>query len=155
MNKPRTSGNVPQAAIVTGASGGLGRAFAVELARIGSPVVVVARREAELNETARLVRAEGVPCVVVVGDVCDPGLAEKTVAVAESQLGAVDLLVNNAGVMFIGSVEDSDPAEWWNCVTINVFGPLLWARAVMASMAARRHGWIINISSPGAFTEHA
>jgi NAD(P)-dependent dehydrogenase (short-subunit alcohol dehydrogenase family) len=149
-----TSMQVPEVAIVTGASAGLGRAFAVQLGRMGTSVTLVARREAELRETARLVEAEGAGTEVIVGDVTEPGLAERAVARTEARFGFLDLLVNNAGVMFIGSVEEADPAAWWQSMKINVLGALLWARAAIPSMRARRGGRIVNVSSPGAFTQH-
>lgn len=144
----------PDVAVVTGASAGLGRVFAVELARLGTSVTVVARREAELLETVRLVEAEGVACEMVVGDVSEPGVAERAVAQTEARFARVDLLVNNAGVMYIASVEEADPDAWWQSMKINVLAPMLWARAVLSTMRAQRSGRIINISSAGAFTQH-
>jgi short-subunit dehydrogenase len=102
----------PGVAIVTGASAGLGRVFAVELARAATAVTVVARREAELEETARRVREEGVRCELVVGDVTEPGIAERTVAQTEATLGPVELLVANAGILGLGSDAEIDPSLW-------------------------------------------
>jgi 3-oxoacyl-[acyl-carrier protein] reductase len=145
---------VPAVAVVTGASSGLGRGFALELARMGTSVTLVARRDAELRETARLVQAEGAPSEVIVGDVSEPGVAERAVALTETKFGQIDLLVNNAGVMYIASVEQADPTAWWQSMKINVFAPMLWARAVLPTMRAHRSGRIINISSGGAFSQH-
>jgi NAD(P)-dependent dehydrogenase (short-subunit alcohol dehydrogenase family) len=149
-----TTLRVPAVAVVTGASSGLGRAFALELGRMGTSVTLVARRNAELRETARLVEAEGAAAEVIVGDVIEPGLAERAIAQTEARFGRLDLVVNNAGVMFIGSVEQADPAAWWQSMKINVLGSMLWARAAIPTMRARRSGRIINVSSPGAFTQH-
>lgn len=149
-----TTLRVPAVAIVTGASSGLGRVFALELARMGTSVTLIARRDAELRETARLVEAEGVATEVIVGDVIEPGLAERAVAQTAARFGRLDLLVNNAGVMFIGSVEQADPAAWWQSMKINVLGSMLWARAAIPTMRAQRGGRIINVSSAGAFTQH-
>jgi NADP-dependent 3-hydroxy acid dehydrogenase YdfG len=152
---PTSTLKVPAVAVVTGASAGLGRAFALELARMGTTVTLVARREAELRETARLVQAMGAASELIVGDVSEPGVAERAVAQTETKFGHIDLLVNNAGVMYIASVERADPTEWWQSLKVNVLAPMLWARAVLPTMRAQRSGRIINISSAGAFTQHA
>jgi NAD(P)-dependent dehydrogenase (short-subunit alcohol dehydrogenase family) len=151
MEQGQLAGRV---AIVTGASRGLGRAFALELAAAGASVMLTARSQRDLAETASRVGKLGVRCETVCGDATDPTLAPRAVALTEDRLGPVDLLVNNAGAMLIGSVVETDPDEWWHAMDVNVHGPLLWTQAVLPSMLNRGQGRIINVSSAAAFTQH-
>jgi len=91
---------------------------------------------------------------IVVGDVTDPAVAERAVARSVQRFGGVDVLVNNAGAIAVGSVADMDLDEWWDVLNVNVRGPLIWTRAVLPWMRARRAGTIINVSSRGAYTQH-
>ena len=139
--------HAPSVAIVTGGSSGLGRSFALELSRMGTAVVVVARRERELKETAELIAIEGGNCEIVVADVTAPGSADDAVARAEATFGPVDLLVSNAGAVGFAFVEHSHPDVWRTCFEVNVVAPMQWAKAVVPSMRERKRGRIINISS--------
>ena len=142
------------AAIVTGASRGLGREFAVHLARSGANVTITARSAQGLEETASLLPGARGAVEIVVGDVTDPSVAERAVARSQQRFGGVDVLVNNAGAMAVGSVADIDVDEWWDVMDVNVRAPLIWTKAVLPSMRARRAGTIINVSSRGAYTQH-
>jgi len=139
--------HAPSVAIVTGASSGLGRSFALELSRMGTAVVAVARRERELEETAALIANEGGNCEIIVADVTAPGSADDAVARAEATFGPVDLLVSNAGAVGFAFVEHSHPDVWRTCFEVNVVAPMQWAKAVVPSMRERKRGRIINISS--------
>ncbi len=140
----------PSVAIVTGASSGLGRSFALELNRMGTAIVAVARRRHELAETAALVTDAGGRCQTVVADVTSPGAAAEAIAVAEAAFGPVDLLVSNAGDVYLAFVEHAAPEMWRHVLEINLLAPMQWAQAVLPSMRARRRGRIVNISSIGA-----
>jgi NADP-dependent 3-hydroxy acid dehydrogenase YdfG len=131
MEQGQLAGRV---AIVTGASRGLGRAFALELAAVGASVMLTGRSQCDLAETASRVGELGVRCETLCGDATDPRLAPRAVALTEDRLGPVDLLVNSAGAMLIGSVVETDPDEWWHAMDVNVHGPLLWTQAVLPSM---------------------
>jgi NAD(P)-dependent dehydrogenase (short-subunit alcohol dehydrogenase family) len=113
---------------------------------------LVARLEAELEESAALVREHGGGCEVVVGDVIDDATAERVVALTEERLGPVDLLVNNAGQAQLAPLADVDPEQWWHILDVNLRAPVVWLRAVLPGMRARAHGRIVNCSSPAAFT---
>jgi NAD(P)-dependent dehydrogenase (short-subunit alcohol dehydrogenase family) len=76
-------------------------------------------RIAELEDTARLVRDEGVRCELVIGDVTEPGIAENAVAHTEATLGSVDLLVANAGVLGLGAVAEIDPSLWRRVIDLD------------------------------------
>ena len=145
-----------QVALVTGGGRGLGRAFAQALAESGAAVAVTARSADQLAETVKLIEGAGGRAIAITGDVSDQGDVERAVSTTEQQLGPIDLLVNNAGVagaMALGW--EVDPNEWWRTLEINLRGPLLFARAVLPSMIARRNGRIINISSGAAYNRLA
>jgi short-subunit dehydrogenase len=134
-------------AIITGASRGLGRLFAVELASMGAGVTIVARSGADLAETAALVEQHGVECLPIVGDVTDDKVATAAVERTMDRFGTVDVLVNNAGIAHLGAFADHDVATWWRVITVNLRAPAVWMHAVLPEMRRRRRGRIINVSS--------
>ncbi len=137
-----------QVAIVTGGGRGLGRAFALALAGTGAHVVITARSEGELQETAAVITAQGGAATAIAADVTDRVAVEGLVARIEQQVGPVDLLINNAGVFrALGLIAEVDPDEWWREVEINLRGPYLYLHAVLPHMLLRRHGRIINVAS--------
>src|SRR4029079_10113243 len=85
-------------ALVTGASSGIGRALAIDLARHGVDLVLLARREDRLAEVAQQVSQLGPHAVCIAGDVTDSAMRQRALAAARDQLGGLDILVNNAGV---------------------------------------------------------
>ena len=144
-----------QVALVTGGGRGLGRAFAVELAKAGASVGITARTQSQVDETVKLVEASGGQAVAFAADVTDKVAMEKVVASLEERFGPVDILVNNAGLITpLGNDWELDADEWWQTFNINVHGPYICIRAVMPSMMAQGNGRIINISSIGAHTVH-
>jgi NAD(P)-dependent dehydrogenase (short-subunit alcohol dehydrogenase family) len=137
-----------QVGFVTGGGRGIGRAMALELARAGMAVAVVARTESELNETVSLVKEAGGRALAFPLSVADGPAVRQMVTAVEGQLGPVDLLVNNAGVVTpAGPTWEVDPDEWWRNLEINLRGAFLCAHAVLPSMVARRRGGIINVTS--------
>lgn len=137
-----------QVALVTGGGRGLGRAFAVELAKAGAVVGITARTQSQLDETVKLVEASGGQAIAFSADVTDKVAMEKVVASLEKRFGSVDILVNNAGLVTpLGNDWELDADEWWQTFNINVNGPYICIRAVMPSMIARGKGRIINITS--------
>jgi len=141
-----------QAALVTGGGRGLGRAFALALAKAGAKVAVTARTAAEVRETAEMVERDGGQAVGIPRDVSEPGAATEIVKTAESKLGPLEILVNNAGVMGPVSYNwNVNSEDWWRTFEVNMRGPFLCARAVLPGMLARRRGRIVNISSGAAF----
>jgi NAD(P)-dependent dehydrogenase (short-subunit alcohol dehydrogenase family) len=140
--------NPAQVALITGAGRGLGRAFAAALAQHGVKVAVTGRTEAEIQATAQAIRQNGGRAIALAGDVTDRQAVEHTIARAEAELGPIDLLINNAGMLrALGVVADVDADDWWREVEVNVRGPFLYARAVLPGMIARRCGRIINVAS--------
>jgi NAD(P)-dependent dehydrogenase (short-subunit alcohol dehydrogenase family) len=137
-------------AVVTGASSGLGVAFAQALAEAGADVVLAARREDRLAETARLVEAAGRRAVAVRADVSDPDDCRAVAAAAVSELGRLDVLVNNAGVGTAVPALRETPEEFRRVIEVNLEGCYWMAQAAAAAM--EHGGAIVNVSSVLAFT---
>jgi len=149
---PHLDGTV---ALITGASSGIGEATAVALAEAGAAVALVARRRDRLDELAERIAASGGSAVAIEADIADRDQAEAAVQRAVSELGRVDIVVNNAGLMRIGPVADADPADWDQMLSVNVQGLLYVTRAalphlIQAAADAPRHvADVVNISSTG------
>jgi len=137
-------------ALVTGASSGIGRVFAQRLARDGSDLILVARRQERLAELARRVEEDGAHVEVVVADLAtSEGLAavERRVAVSD-----ITMLVNNAGFQTYMPFVELDPDYAEAQIRVQVTAVVRLSRAVLPGMLARRSGAIINVSSMLAFS---
>jgi NAD(P)-dependent dehydrogenase (short-subunit alcohol dehydrogenase family) len=132
-------------AIVTGASSGLGVAFAQALAEAGADVVLGARRADRLQETARLVRDAGRKVVTVATDVGDPAQCQALVDAAMAELGRVDVLVNNAGVGTAVPATRETPAQFRSVIDVNLNGCYWMAQACGRVMQPGSS--IVNVSS--------
>lgn len=144
------TGNVlrGQVALVTGASRGLGQAFAVGLAQAGMSVGITARTVEGLQQTLRAIEDAGGKGLAVPADIADGEAIPEVVREVEEQLGPIDLLLNNAGVGEpYGPSWETDPDQWWRCQEINVRGPFLYCHEVLRRMVPRRRGRIVNVSS--------
>jgi NAD(P)-dependent dehydrogenase (short-subunit alcohol dehydrogenase family) len=148
---PRTLAG--QVALVTGASRGLGRVIAGALADAGAAVGLVARSAGPLTQARRHLVAAGGTAVAVTADVTDADALGAAIEQVSCQLGPVDVLVNNAGVVGpAGALWQVGPGDWWRAMEVNVRSVLACTRLVLPSMLARRHGRIVNItSSAGAY----
>jgi NADP-dependent 3-hydroxy acid dehydrogenase YdfG len=141
------------AALVTGASSGIGEATALSLAALGADVAVVARRSDRLDDLAARIRAAGRSCVVIPADVTREEEATRAVHESLEALGRLDTVVNNAGLMLLGPVLEAPTDEWRRMVDLNVLGLMYVARAalphllVAADSAPRRVADLINVSS--------
>lgn len=137
-----------KAALVTGASRGIGRAIAVALGAAGAKVAVNYLGGAEgAEETARLIQQAGGEAVTLQGDVAKPDEAEKLVQAAVSALGKIDILVNNAGVVRDNLAMRISEADWDAVVDTNLKGAFFCAKAALRPMIRQRGGRIINVSS--------
>ena len=137
-----------QVALVTGGGRGLGRAFAVALAKNGMRVGVASRSGVELNVTLALLHAEGIEAVAIPTDVTDEAAVHNMVSVTEEKLGPIDLLINGAGVGApFGPTWETDSSEWWRNIEVNLRGPMLCCKSVVKGMIERRRGRIINVAS--------
>lgn len=134
-------------AFVTGASSGLGAQFARTLARAGAGVVLAARRMDRLKDLRAEIESEGGDAHVVTLDVGDVDSIEAAVAHAETEMGAIDILVNNSGVGLTRRLQDVGPDDFDHVFAINTRGAFFVAQAVGKRMIARSKG-----QAPGTFT---
>ncbi|RLV48006.1 SDR family NAD(P)-dependent oxidoreductase [Nocardioides mangrovicus] len=141
-------------ALVTGASSGIGQAAALDLARHGARVALVARRTDRLEELAGQIGSEvGADALTLTADVTDREQAQRAVAQAAEHFGRLDTVVNNAGVMLLGPAVDAPLEEWERMVQLNVTGLLYVAHASLphllraAEAGPRQVADLVNISS--------
>jgi NADP-dependent 3-hydroxy acid dehydrogenase YdfG len=140
-------------ALVTGASSGIGEATARRLAADGAAVAIAARRVDRLEALAREIVDAGGRALAIESDVTDRAQAEALVERTAAELGRLDTVVNNAGVMLLGPAEDADVEEWERMVDLNVKGLLYVAKAALPHLLAsaeeepRRVADLVNISS--------
>ncbi len=140
-------------ALVTGASSGIGQAAALSLAARGAAVALVARRTERLEELASTIGERGGRTLIVTADVTDREQARSAVETTVAELGRLDTVVNNAGMMLLGPIEDAPVEEWEQMVALNVNGLLYISHAalphllVAAQDGPRRVADLVNISS--------
>jgi NADP-dependent 3-hydroxy acid dehydrogenase YdfG len=141
------------AALVTGASSGIGAATARVLAGQGAAVALAARRKERLDELAAEIEAKGGKALVIEADITDQEQAIAAVKRSAAELGGLDIVVNNAGVMLLGPVLDSPTEDWDRMVQINVLGLLYVTHAALPYLltavdsGARGVADLVNISS--------
>jgi len=136
-----------QVVVITGASGGLGRATAMAFAAQGAEVVLCARRDEPLQETARLCRELGATASALVADVTIETEVAAFVEFAQAQSGRIDVWVNNAGVTLFAPLEGATFAEHQRVIETNLFGSMRCARAILPILRQQGAGVIINVSS--------
>jgi gluconate 5-dehydrogenase len=134
-------------AVVTGASSGLGRQFALALAREGASVAILARRVEKLEKVKAEVEALGVACLAVKCDVVDTESIKSAVAAVVERFGRIDILVNNAGVGAGAPAELQEDSIWNMTINTNLNGVYFVAREVGKVMVKQNYGKIINIGS--------
>lgn len=139
--------------VVTGAASGIGAAVARRAAAEGARVALLARREERLRALADEIRSSGGAALPVQADVTDAKRLEAVAHEIESELGTVDLLVNNAGVMLPGPIGEQPTAEWKRMIDTNLTGALTAIRAFLPALiaAGEKHGVadLVNVSSIG------
>ena len=140
-------------ALVTGASSGIGEATALSLAEQGAAVALAARRGDRLEALAAKIRGSGGSALVLTADITDEQHAREVVERTVGELGRLDTLINNAGVMLLGPVVGAPLREWQQMVEINLLGLLYCAHAALphllraAESEPRRVADMVNISS--------
>jgi len=134
-------------ALVTGASSGIGAASAIALGAAGASVVAVARRAGRLNSTIEKIEAAGGQGIALPGDVSEESVASHVVAEAVKRFGRLDILVNSAGVIQAGNVQNADTAQWRSVIEVNLLASLYTCHAALGYMRAQGSGYIINIGS--------
>jgi clavulanate-9-aldehyde reductase len=136
-----------QVVAVTGASSGIGEATALACARAGAAVALAARRVERIEALAKQIEGDGGRAIAVRTDVGDEAQANAFIERAHRELGRLDVLVNNAGVMLLGPIENAPTEEWRQMIHANVFGVLYCTHAALPLMHAQGSGHIVNISS--------
>ena len=134
-------------AIVTGASSGIGRALAIELARRDVRLVLVARSTDALEQTATAVAAVGPAAELVVGDITDAEVRAAALQKAKETLGGLDLLVNNAGVSAHGRFADASPERLRDIFEVNFFAAVELMRAALPLLREGREPIVVNVGS--------
>src|SRR5687768_2676258 len=148
---PRPLGD--QVVVITGASQGIGRETALQLAVQGASVVIAARNEEALRELAAQVERLGGQAEPVVTDVAEYDQVERLAQRAMERFGRIDTWVNNAAVSIYATVEQLEPDEMERLVRVNLLGQMWGSKAAIARMKPRRTGTIVNIGS--ALSERA
>src|SRR5213596_1199757 len=121
-------------AVVTGASSGIGEATAKALAREGYAVALAARREERIQQFAEEIASAGGKALAVPADVANAQSAAALIRTAKDELGSVDVLVNNAGVMLLGPIIGADLEHWQRMVNVNLLGLMYCTHAALPIM---------------------
>lgn len=137
-------------AVVTGGGRGIGREIALEQAREGAKVAVLARTVTEIEETVSLIEGEGGEAIAISTDIVDLAAVENALTRVATELGPVDILINNHGsFQGFGPIWDCDPLVWWRDVEINLRGTFNACRSAAPTMLARGRGRIVNLVGGG------
>jgi NADP-dependent 3-hydroxy acid dehydrogenase YdfG len=134
-------------ALVTGASSGIGAATAVALAEAGAAVAIGARRTDRLDALATRLRDGGATVLQLELDVTDEQACVDAVRRTRQELGGLDVLVNNAGVMLLGTIAGADTEDWRRMLHTNVLGLMYMTHAAIDGMVEQGSGDVVNISS--------
>lgn len=142
--EPSLKGKV---AFVTGAGRGIGKAVALALANEGVSVGLLARTETDLKRVVSEIEERGVKGAYAAVDISAREEVEQAVQKLTDELGAADILINNAGIGKFESLMEMDPEEWKRTIDVNLMGPYYVTRAVLPQLIEKNRGDIINISS--------
>lgn len=134
-------------AVVTGGGQGIGAAVARALARAGAAVVVAARTRARVEAMAAEITAAGVKAWAFAADVTDPASVQELAREAVRRIGAVSILVNNAGVAHSAPLAKTTLEDWQHVLAVNATGTFLCTQAFLPGMLARNAGRIVNVAS--------
>jgi len=130
-------------AVVTGASRGIGAGIATALSAAGARVALIARNQSTLQQRAAEIKGS----IPIAADVTEPSSVEKATEKIRSELGAPDIIVNNAGIFSVAVVEETSGEQFANMLNTNLVAPFLFARAFLGDMKKRGSGHIITIGS--------
>ncbi len=133
---------------ITGSSRGIGQAIAFSFAKAGCNIVLNASQSKEaLEETAQKLKREHIPVLALLGDASDYDTCKEMFHTIESAFGAVDILINNAGIAHIGLFTDMAPAQWQRLIGVNLYSVFNCTHIAVPSMVRKKRGSILNISS--------
>ena len=134
--------------LITGASRGIGRAIAIEFAKNNHNIIICAKSDLEgLKNTKRLVENEGVSCYIGLCDVTNEDSVKKLISDSAKAIGKTDILINNAGISYIGLLQDMSLEDWNKVLNTNLTSAFLMSKYVIPEMLKKQSGHIINISS--------
>lgn len=133
--------------LITGASSGFGEATAELFAQAGARLALTARRADRLEALASKLRGLGAQVLVLPADLADLQAAQQIVRDAEAHYGRLDVLVNNAGVMYLEPIDSADLSRWQHMTQLNLMALIATTQAALPGMRARKDGHIINIAS--------
>jgi len=134
-------------AIITGAGKGIGRAVAIALAKEGVHLGLIARTESDLQNVADEVKNDSISVSIATADVSSHQEVDQAIQHLKSELGTIDILINNAGMAKFGGFLELDVAEWERIIQVNLLGVYYVTRAILPTMIEQKSGDIINISS--------
>lgn len=134
-------------ALITGGGTGIGRAIALAFAREGAKVAVAGRRMEKIEESARDIRSDGGEALAIGCDVSNAGDAKRAVRETVERFGRLNVLVNNAGILSVSTIEQIDEEDWDRMMAINLKGPFLMCRAALPEFRKAGGGAIVNIGS--------
>jgi len=135
--------------LITGAGSGLGKALAIAAGQAGGKVICAGRRKERIQQTAEEVRKTGGLGAAIEMDVTDGKSVEKGMKQAEKEIGPIEILINNAGIITgMKAVQDLPVDEWDRIMATNVRGPYLLMKSILPGMIQRGFGRIVNISAP-------
>lgn len=138
-------------ALVTGGSRGIGAAISKALAEAGAAVAINYReRDDAAKQLADILRKTGVHAITVQADVSQTDAVAKMVQIVKSELGAVDILINNAGIAITRGIDDLSEADFDQTISVNLKSVFLCTQAILPMMRAKKWGRIVNISSGAA-----
>jgi NAD(P)-dependent dehydrogenase (short-subunit alcohol dehydrogenase family) len=140
-----------QTVLITGATDGLGKAAALLLAERGYRVFAAGRSEEKRARLDSLAKEKRLPLETLEMDVCDDGSVQRAVASVYQKAGTIDVLINNAGLVYVGAVEDLRLEDWRRQFETNFFGLIRVTQAVLPHMRERRKGRILMMSSVAGF----
>jgi len=142
-------------ALITGAGKGIGKAIAIALAKEGVNVALLARTQSDLDKLAKELAGYHIKISTVTADVSNIESVNNAVAKVQSDLGFIDILINNAGIGKFAKFLEIEPESWEEIIKINLLGPYYVTRAVVPEMIEKQTGDIINISSSSALNPAA
>jgi NADP-dependent 3-hydroxy acid dehydrogenase YdfG len=134
-------------AVITGASRGIGKAIAVNLAKAGVHVILTARNQDELNEAVEFIVAEGGKATAFSVDITDESAIKKFISEISLMNNSIDILVNNAGIGSFQPVTETDSQFWDQLMDVNVKGTFLMCKHLVPIMEKQKGGHILNIAS--------
>ena len=133
--------------LITGASSGIGEATAEAMVAEGASVALGARRKDRLDELAGRLTGRGATAVAIEADIAEEDQAKRLVETAHAELGGLDALVNNAGVMLLGPLQGADPSEWRTMIEVNCLGLLYCTHFALPLIRDGGGGDVVNVSS--------